>query len=370
LIHFYKRNMWLNTRVTQLVSSPLSQGLLRHLPLNEVGYNSIILRNAATQTIPVLKRGNRRPNRHRDEKYRAARADKVIKIELQDFDFERRRYRDEVTPEELKEKMKKLGISPSSPYQEKPLYISSTGALIDEYVPPEGDGKASLISTTGAKQVTDAVKGKGKTMSSMRKIRSYHDDFDPREWVAEAEEVYIGAHTALADMDEDKLHTLVTEKCYPEMMFMAKRKTIKWKYIKSLEPPRVVHARHAEIITKDNMFGQITVRFHSQQSLAIYDRFGRLIHGNENVSKDVLEYCVFEKHLSNVYGVWRLHTKIIPDWMPRNEENGRLTYLVKEVPEPTKKEKSKRVTEHESDEEEKEEGGGSLYDRFGRMLKR
>ena len=57
--------MWLNTRVTQLVSSPLSQGLLRHLPLNEVGYNSIILRNAATQTIPVLKRGNRRPNRHR-----------------------------------------------------------------------------------------------------------------------------------------------------------------------------------------------------------------------------------------------------------------------------------------------------------------
>ena len=49
--------------------------------------------------------------------------------------------------------MKKLGISPSSPYQEKPLYISSTGALIDEYVPPEGDGKASLISTTGAKQV-------------------------------------------------------------------------------------------------------------------------------------------------------------------------------------------------------------------------
>ena len=32
----------------------------------------------------------------RDEKYRAARADKVIKIELQDFDFERRRYRDEV----------------------------------------------------------------------------------------------------------------------------------------------------------------------------------------------------------------------------------------------------------------------------------
>ena len=46
-------------------------------------------------------------------------------------------------------------------------------------------------------------------------------------------------------------------------------------------------------------------------------RFGRLLHGNENIAKDVLEYCVFEKHLSNVYGVWRLHSKIIPDWMPK-----------------------------------------------------
>ena len=46
-------------------------------------------------------------------------------------------------------------------------------------------------------------------------------------------------------------------------------------------------------------------------------RFGRLIHGSEAVAKDVLEYCVFEKHLSNVYGTWRLHGKIIPDWMPK-----------------------------------------------------
>ena len=30
--------------------------------------------------------------------------------------------------------------------------------------------------------------------------------------------------------------------------------------------------RHGEILTKDNMFGQLTVRFHSQQTLAVYDR--------------------------------------------------------------------------------------------------
>lgn len=55
------------------------------------------------------------------------------------------------------------------------------------------------------------------------------------------------------------------------------------------------------------------------QLLAIYDRFGRLLHGSEILKKDVIEYIVFEKHLSNEYGTWRLHDKIIPTWMPPKE---------------------------------------------------
>ena len=68
-----------------------------------------------------------------------------MKVDLQDFEFERRRARDEVPPEELKEKLKKLGVEPASPYNEKPFYISSTGAILDAYVPPEGDGKVVIF---------------------------------------------------------------------------------------------------------------------------------------------------------------------------------------------------------------------------------
>lgn len=53
--------------------------------------------------------------------------------------------------------------------------------------------------------------------------------------------------------------------------------------------------------------------------LAIYDRFGRLMYGNEIIAKDVLEYVVFEKQLANQYGTWRIHAKIIPDWLPPRE---------------------------------------------------
>lgn len=50
--------------------------------------------------------------------------------------------------------------------------------------------------------------------------------------------------------------------------------------------------------------------------LAVYDRFGRLAFGSDKVPKDVLEYLVFEKHLSNIYGSWRLHDKIEAAWAP------------------------------------------------------
>ncbi len=38
--------------------------------------------------------------------------------------------------------------------------------------------------------------------------------------------------------------------------------------------------------------------------------------GSEKLAKDCLEYVVFENHLADTYGRWRIHGKIFPDWMP------------------------------------------------------
>ena len=53
--------------------------------------------------------------------------------------------------------------------------------------------------------------------------------------------------------------------------------------------------------------------------MAIYDRFGRLAYGSEKLAKDCLEYVVFEKHVADEYGCWRVHGKILPDWLPRQQ---------------------------------------------------
>ena len=43
---------------------------------------------------------------------------------------------------------------------------------------------------------------------------------------------------------------------------------------------KVVQARCAEMASKDNMFGQLTVRMHTQQTLAVYDRFVTVVEYN------------------------------------------------------------------------------------------
>lgn len=58
------------------------------------------------------------------------------------------------------------------------------------------------------------------------------------------------------------------------------------------------------------------------------------MHGSEILAKDVLEYVVFEKHISNEYGTWRLHAKIIPEWAPQPQPSLRTFIQDPVVPEP------------------------------------
>nr|CAD7609516.1 unnamed protein product [Timema genevievae] len=275
------------------------------------GFLSSSLKTALVASQPV----RHTTNKHYAPKWKQLRRWKVVKVELPKFDENV----DDLSPEQIRSRMKEKGLQPPRPWIERSLYLSCTGGVFEPYVPPEGDGKVSAMTKSGAKQKIEFVEKKSKSMLAVRKIRSFDEDFEPRDFVESAQEIYINAHNCLVSKNKLKIREYVTERAYPEIRHNIHDKTIHWKFIQSLEPPRMVHARCTDVITKENVFSQITVRFHTQQILAIYDRFGRLMHGSEILAKDVLEYVVFEKHLSNQYGAWRLHEKIIPDWMPPPE---------------------------------------------------
>nr|CAG4646564.1 EOG090X0DDP [Macrothrix elegans] len=279
--------------------------------------------------LPSLSNGvelqiRNKSNRHWNPKFKQLRKEKFQKIKLPNFDEERDPSK--LTPDQIRSRMKEMGVLPPRPWMERPIFLSATGAVFEPFIPPEGDGKMSVLSLGGAKQSVELVSAKSKSMMAIRKIRSFDDDFDPKLFAEQAQEIYIKAHEALASKDHDSLHQLVTELAFPIMTDGLKYCTTRWQFLKSLEPPRVVHVRCTDVISKENVFSQVTVRFHTQQILVVYDRFGRLLYGSEVVAKDVLEYVVFEKHLANLYGKWRIHEKIIPDWMPPREA-GKRTFV-------------------------------------------
>uniref|UniRef100_A0A0A9YXR4 Large ribosomal subunit protein mL45 n=2 Tax=Lygus hesperus TaxID=30085 RepID=A0A0A9YXR4_LYGHE len=257
-------------------------------------------------------------NKHWNPKFKKLRSQKVLKIDLPDYQELNKPF-NEFTREEIRSRMKERGLLPNRWWSDRPFFISSTGSVFEPYVPPEGDGKVSVITAQGAKQKLEFVEKKGKSMMALRKIRNFEEDFNYKEFVKVAQDVYIQAHEAMINKDRDKIIQFITERAYPEVVNNIGDKTIVWEFVGSLEPPAVVHLRCTDVITRENIFAQITVRFHTQQILAVYDRFGRLMHGSETIPKDVLEYVVFEKHMANKYGRWRVHDKIIPDWMPPKE---------------------------------------------------
>lgn len=322
----------------------LSAAGLFGIKLTQILPNGLL--TPVVQSAVNLQQLRYRKTKHWNPKWKKMRALKVVKMELPKYNEKP----EDVSEDEVRMKMKERGVLPPRPWVERPFYLSATGGIFEAYVPPEGDGKISPITTQGAKQKLQFLEKKTKSMLAIRKIRSYEEDFDAPDFCAMAEGVYKKVHEYMVAKNLEKLEEVVTERAYPEVVHNIEDKTIHWKFLKSVELPRIVHARCTDIVSKENIFAQVTVRFHTQQLLAIYDRFGRLMHGSEILAKDVLEYVVFEKHLANEYGQWRLHDKIIPDWLPPREPSER-TYR-KPVEPPVAPETAVVETSAESKSEE------------------
>lgn len=219
------------------------------------------------------------------------------------------------------------GVIQASPnlkrlWKERNLYVSSTNQIVEEYVPDESkESLVPVVSTQMLKKGWEKVEKLPKNKLAIRKIRSFEKEFNLKVFGDEAQEIYIKAHECLAANDQEKLTDYVTEHARLAMLLNTTKRTIHWKYLQSLEEPRAVQVRTFQLEeSSGTTYAQITMRMFSQQSLAVYDRFGRLLYGSEILAKDVLEYVVFEKHLSNEYGQWRIHAKIIPPSLMRMGE--------------------------------------------------
>jgi large subunit ribosomal protein L45 len=176
------------------------------------------------------------------DRYRWARAKKVAKIELPDFE-KMREDTTKIDPDQMRSMMKEQGIVPPRMWDERPVVFTCSGDIIDPYLP---DAPAKSI---GKKMKDTAMRVYTRPIS---KIVRFLPDFDQNNFAEnEAVTIYRRAHELLAQMgtqedirlNEEDLLQYVTEKCYPEMLFRVDRKTIHWKWLGHLEKPKFIQAK-------------------------------------------------------------------------------------------------------------------------------
>ena len=82
-------------------------------------------------------------SKHWNPKFKKERKAKVIKVQLPDM-----KPPTEFTEEETRTFYKKHGFLPMAPWTEKGFFLACTGSIFEAYVPREGDGKYSSLSTS------------------------------------------------------------------------------------------------------------------------------------------------------------------------------------------------------------------------------
>uniref|UniRef100_A0A1I7XS43 26S proteasome complex subunit dss-1 n=1 Tax=Heterorhabditis bacteriophora TaxID=37862 RepID=A0A1I7XS43_HETBA len=276
---------------------------------------------------------------HRSNKARANR-----NTHVNEKMFRRERRLAKLPPSQMRMEMLKKGINPYKEvnpraWKEAQITMQSfckqfihyedlmcQNAVLDPFISPE---KSPITSggIEGIKEqgllVKDKVLQKWHNWNNgIRRIRKKEglEKFDVKTFGPTANLIYEEAYKALMKRDKQTLHKYITEHAFGKMWPDVEEGSISWELIEHLEPSKVITIRCADYPHKSgNDIAQITVRMHTKQKLAVYDRFGHLLLGSETEPREVVEYVVFENHIAVVDGTWRLHDKVYPRWSQPKE---------------------------------------------------
>ncbi|CAO3650045.1 unnamed protein product [Cunninghamella blakesleeana] len=148
------------------------------------------------------------------------------------------------------------------------------------------------------------------------KYKSQYEKWNSGKFLTIAEETYKDMNDAFARGDREILEEVCLDAMYSNLKNQLKQRNNvrwEWKYHGEVEIPRIVCVRCVGTsgVSKTGFsVGQVTVRMHTKQSMAVFDKKNRLIGGDPNKVHQVLEYVVFQKTISDPEDIWRVYGKI------------------------------------------------------------
>ncbi|XP_011405308.2 PREDICTED: 39S ribosomal protein L45, mitochondrial-like [Amphimedon queenslandica] len=203
-----------------------------------------------------------------------------------------------------------------------PINFQNLDQFISKYVPPEKFARLPIYTLMGLRQRFEGIKESLKNIhgiATVKKRLRKIDPLKPSKFAQWGQEQFIAVNTAIQNKDKATLKSMTTESASETLKNEFQNKVFNWKFIKEIERPRIVSVRVAPLIEKDNLFGQLIVRLHTQQIMAVYDLAGRLVKGHHSRPKNVIDYVVFERSLSATNARWRICGKMPPQIRPNSE---------------------------------------------------
>ncbi|KAI9143552.1 Tim44-like domain-containing protein [Paraphysoderma sedebokerense] len=196
------------------------------------------------------------------------------------------------------------------------FFVDSVGEIVDKWIPSERYPPPTSVDNL--KQYVERAKKLVTSTWGIIKIKQNCPDFVAKQFGPEAEQLYIRMNKVFASGKPQELEPLVTPNMFSNLKNQMKDRghnKFVWTYHGASERPRIVnigaHRAGDEKGDKQHI-AQIVVRIKSKQSVAVYNPQGKLIGGNPEDIKELLEYVVLERYISKEKSVWRICGKIEP----------------------------------------------------------
>ncbi|KAH8547753.1 hypothetical protein BGW37DRAFT_432020 [Umbelopsis sp. PMI_123] len=191
--------------------------------------------------------------------------------------------------------------------------------VIANYVPPETTPAISdfhkwrLVKWRNLRNSVQNMLGIG-----LIKYKSLYEKWNSGKFLSIAEETYKDMNSAFARGDRNLLEEVCLDAMYSNLKNQLKTRsnvTWDWQYHGEVEAPKIVCVRcmGTSGFSKTGFsVGQVTVRMHTKQSMAVYDKKNRLIAGDPHKIQNVREYVVFQRALTDPEDVWKVYGKVAP----------------------------------------------------------
>ncbi|KAJ1919314.1 hypothetical protein H4219_002076 [Mycoemilia scoparia] len=190
-------------------------------------------------------------------------------------------------------------------------FLLTEYGLLDSFVPLSKESRPSLFSKNGYKVNIRQFKNWVSSFIGLKIIQFKIRGWKRADFEQTAESLYEIMNDAFAKGDRNVLEKICMKGMYAKLKSDMKNQVgrFEWKKVRTVVPPTVVQARVGKI-SKGMSLGQMVVKIEQEQTIAAYNKNGKLIAGDPEKPVYVKEYIVYQSMITDPNSRWQIYGRL------------------------------------------------------------